>query len=34
VAGHDTVLLVVARGVARELKDLSGEVFKDGGKVD
>jgi hypothetical protein len=33
VARHDTVLLVVARGVARELEDFCGEVFEDGGEV-
>jgi hypothetical protein len=34
VTGHDTLLLVVAGSVAGELKDLSREVFEDGGEVD
>ncbi len=34
VAGDDARLLVVARGVAGELEDLSGEVLEDGGEVD
>ena len=34
VAGHDPGLLVVAGGVASELKDLSAEVLEDGSKVD
>ena len=34
VAGHDTSLLVVARGIAGKLQDLCAEVLKDGGKVD
>ena len=34
VAGHDAGLLVVARGVAGELEDLSAEVLEDGGEVD
>ena len=34
VAGDDAGLLVVARGVARELKHLSGEVLEHSGQVD
>ena len=34
VTGHNSGLLVVLGGVASELEDLSGEVLKDGGKVD
>jgi hypothetical protein len=34
VARDDTLLLVVARGVARELEDLRGEVLEHGGEVD
>lgn len=34
MAGHDTLLLVVARCVAREFEDLSGEVLEDGREVD
>ena len=34
VARDDALLLVVARGVARELEDLSREVLEDGGEVD
>ena len=34
VAGHDAVLLVVAGGVAGELKDLGAQVLEDGGGVD
>lgn len=34
VTRHDTLLLVVAGGVARELEDLGGQVFEDGGEVD
>ena len=34
VTGHDTSLLVVAGGVASELKDLCTEVLEDGGEVD
>ena len=33
VAGHDARLLVVARGVARELEDLGAEVLEDGAYV-
>ena len=33
VAGHDAGLLVVAGGVAGELKDLGGEVLEDRGEV-
>ena len=32
--GHDTLLLVVTRRVARELEDFSGEVLKDSREVD
>ena len=34
VTGDDADTLVVARGVSGELEDLSGEVLKDGSKVD
>ena len=34
VARHDARLLVVARGVARELEDLGAEVLEDGAHVD
>ena len=34
VTRHDTVLLVIAGGVASEFEDLGSEVFKDGGEVD
>ncbi len=34
VARNDAVLLVVTGSVTSELKDLSGEVLKDGGEVD
>lgn len=34
MAGDDTRLLVVARGVAGQLEDLSGQVLKDGCEVD
>ena len=34
VAGDDTGLLVVARSVASQLEDFSGEVFENGGEVD
>ncbi len=34
MAGNDTCLLVVARGISSKLKDFGGKVFKDGGKVD
>lgn len=34
MAGNDTGLLVVARSVASQLENLSGEVFKNGGEVD
>ena len=34
MTGHDTRLLVVARGVASKLKDLSRQVLEDGSKVD
>jgi len=33
MARNDTPLLVVASGIASELKDLSSEVFKDGSEV-
>ena len=32
--GHDTLLLVVPRSVARELKDFSRQVLEDSRKVD
>ena len=34
VAGDDTGLLVVARGVAGQLEDLSSQVLEDSGEVD
>ncbi len=34
MAGDDTRLLVVTRGVAGKLEDLGGEVLEDGGEVD
>ena len=34
VAGHDTSLLVVARGIASEFQNLCAEVLEDGGEVD
>jgi hypothetical protein len=34
VAGDDTGLLVVARSVASQLEDFSGEVLEDSGEVD
>ena len=34
VTGHNSGLLVVLGGVAGELEDLSGEVLKNGSKVD
>ena len=34
VARHDASLLVVAGGVAGELKDLGAEILEDGGEVD
>jgi hypothetical protein len=34
VAGDDAGLLVVAGGIAGQLKDFSGEVLQDGGQVD
>jgi len=33
VSGHDTVLLVIACGIACEFEDLSSKVFKDGSEV-
>lgn len=33
VAGHNTGLLVVASGVAREFENLSSQVLEDGGEV-
>jgi len=33
VSGHDTVLLVIACGIACKFEDLSSEVFEDGGEV-
>jgi hypothetical protein len=33
VARHDTLLLVVTRGVARKLKDLGRKVLEHSGKV-
>mgnify|MGYP006952853420 CR=1 FL=1 len=33
VAGHDTGLLVVASGIAREFENLSGQVLEDSGEV-
>ena len=33
VAGHNAALLVVTGSIASELKDLSSQVLKDGGKV-
>lgn len=33
VTGHDTCLLVVARGVSGELEDLSAQVLEDGCEV-
>lgn len=32
--GHDTLLLVVPRGIARELENLGGEVFEYRREVD
>ena len=34
VTGHNSSLLVVLGGVTGELEDLSGEVLKDGSKID
>ncbi len=34
VAGHDTGLLVVASGIAREFENLSCQVFEDSSEVD
>jgi hypothetical protein len=34
VTGDDTLLLVIACGIASQLKDLSGKVLEDGSKVD
>ncbi len=34
VAGHNTGLLVVASGIARELENLSCQVFEDSSEVD
>lgn len=34
VAGDDTGLLVVARGVASQLENLSSEILENGGEVD
>ena len=34
VPWDDTLLLVVARGIASELKDLSSKVFENGGEID
>jgi len=34
MARHDTLLLVVARGVASKLKNLGSEVLEDSGEVD
>ena len=33
VPGNDAALLVVARGIARELEDLCAEILQDGGEV-